>query len=78
MATERNSTLARARAAHPHRFNTEAPPKILDLPEAAWIKPPDEGHLTSGLTPAGLNHLDKFRLRTWATRSPHVPQRRES
>ncbi len=40
--TERAATLAQARAAHPHRFNTETPPKILDLPEAAWINPPLE------------------------------------
>jgi len=38
----RTTTLAEARAKHPTRFNTEHPPKILDLPEAAWINPPQE------------------------------------
>lgn len=36
----RASTLAAARAATPHRFSTSVDPKILDLPEAAWINPP--------------------------------------
>ena len=38
----RTTTLAEARAKHPTRFNNEHPPKILDLPEAAWINPPQE------------------------------------
>jgi len=37
---ERTNTLAEARATHPHRFTRSQPPKILDLPEAAWINPP--------------------------------------
>jgi putative transposase len=36
----RASTLAAARAATPNRFSTSTNPKILDLPEAAWINPP--------------------------------------
>jgi putative transposase len=50
----RSSTLAAARAATPNRFSTHADPKILDLPEAAWINPPipqpqdqDEGVVTT-------------------------------
>jgi len=38
--TKRAATLAQARATTPSRFNTETPPKILDLPETAWINPP--------------------------------------
>ncbi len=41
-ATARSQVLTRARAAHPERFSTEADPKILALPEAAWINPPPE------------------------------------
>jgi transposase InsO family protein len=33
-------TLAAARAATPHRFTSTTDPKILQLPEAAWINPP--------------------------------------
>ena len=36
----RVQTLAAARAATPHRFSSSIDPKILDLPEAAWINPP--------------------------------------
>jgi putative transposase len=36
----RESTLAQARADHPHRFSSNVDPKILDLPDAAWINPP--------------------------------------
>jgi putative transposase len=36
----RTSTLAAARATTPNRFSTRTDPKILDLPEAAWINPP--------------------------------------
>ncbi len=39
-AADRTNTLAEARATHPHRFTRSQPPKILDLPEAAWINPP--------------------------------------
>jgi len=40
-ATQRRvQTLAEARAATPHRFSSNADPKILELPEAAWINPP--------------------------------------
>ncbi len=39
-ATERAATLAQARADHLSRFSTHTPPKILDLPKAAWINPP--------------------------------------
>jgi len=36
----RVDTLAAARAATPHRFSSTNDPKILDLPDAAWINPP--------------------------------------
>ena len=39
-ATQRAATLTIARAATPERFNSTIPPKILQLPEAAWINPP--------------------------------------
>lgn len=38
----REVTLAAARATHPNRFSNSGNPKILDLPEAAWINPPFE------------------------------------
>jgi putative transposase len=39
--TERRAkTLASARAATPHRFSSDVDPKILGLPDAAWINPP--------------------------------------
>jgi putative transposase len=37
---QRQSTLAQARADHPHRFSSNVDPKILDLPDAAWTNPP--------------------------------------
>lgn len=36
----RIQTLAAARAATPHRFSSSLDPKILDLPDTAWINPP--------------------------------------
>jgi putative transposase len=40
-ATQRRvQTLAAARAATPQRFSSSADPKILELPDAAWINPP--------------------------------------
>ena len=41
-ADARAEVLAAARAAHPDRFATYHTPKILALPEAAWINKPDE------------------------------------
>jgi len=41
-ATNRAAALAAARAAHPERFTTTADPKILALPEAAWINQPEQ------------------------------------
>jgi len=38
----RAQTLAAARTATPHRFSSDVDPKILTLPEAAWINPPAE------------------------------------
>ena len=38
----RGQVLADARAAHPERFTTENDPKILTLPEAAWINQPPQ------------------------------------
>jgi putative transposase len=39
-ATERAATLTIARAANPERFTSSTPPKILHLPDSAWINPP--------------------------------------
>lgn len=39
-ATDRAATLAIARAANPERFTSSTPPKILHLPDSAWINPP--------------------------------------
>lgn len=36
----RNQTLAAAHAANPERFSTDREPKVLQLPEAAWINRP--------------------------------------
>lgn len=40
VASKRSQTLAAARAQHPHRFSTTSDPKILALPEQAWINDP--------------------------------------
>jgi transposase InsO family protein len=42
VAAARGATLAAARAAHPERFTSTTAPKILDLPQAAWINKPDD------------------------------------
>ena len=39
---ERAAVLAAARAKNPERFTTNQPPKILDLPQQAWINQPAE------------------------------------
>jgi putative transposase len=39
-ATDRAATLAIARGANPERFTSSTPPKILHLPDSAWINPP--------------------------------------
>lgn len=39
-ALERATTLAAARARNPERFNTSLDPKILTIPDAAWINQP--------------------------------------
>src|SRR5450631_1576910 len=39
-ATQRAASLTIPSAATPERFNSTIPPKILQLPEAAWINPP--------------------------------------
>ena len=39
-ATDRLATLTVARAANPERFSNSNPPKILELPDSAWINPP--------------------------------------
>ncbi|MEV4130531.1 IS3 family transposase [Nocardia sp. NPDC049707] len=39
-AADRQSVLAQARAQHPHRFATTTAPKILALPDTAWINQP--------------------------------------
>jgi len=45
-AADRRTVLSDARARHPHRFGTTHAPKILDLPEAAWINRPAEDNTT--------------------------------
>lgn len=40
VAAKRSQTLAAARALHPERFSTSRDPKILAMPEAAWINNP--------------------------------------
>ena len=40
IAADRRSTLAQARARHPERFTTSTNPKIINLPDAAWINQP--------------------------------------
>lgn len=37
---DRAATLAIARATNPARFTSSTPPKILHLPDSAWINPP--------------------------------------
>lgn len=39
---ERDATLAEARRRHPERFATNHSPKIISLPDAAWINQPPE------------------------------------
>lgn len=41
VAEDRSAALAAARLAHPERFATSNDPKILELPESAWINQPD-------------------------------------
>ncbi len=41
VAEERSAALAAARLAHPERFATNTDPKILELPQSAWINQPD-------------------------------------
>ena len=41
-AAQRAATLAAARAAHPERFTGTTDPKILDLPQTAWINKPED------------------------------------
>jgi hypothetical protein len=67
-AADRRVVLTDARARHPHRFGTTHAPKILDLPDTAWINRPaqdtiGEADTTAALTPDGLIHLEKFRTR---------------
>lgn len=40
VSVERQSTLAQARARHPERFTSSHNPKIINLPDAAWINQP--------------------------------------
>src|SRR5690625_8046698 len=49
IADQRSQTLAAARASHPHRLTPTTDPKILALPEAAWINQPTQ---TTGQTAA--------------------------
>jgi transposase InsO family protein len=51
-AAERCSVLADARARHPHRFGTTTAPKILDLPDTAWINRPTQNSTQETATTA--------------------------
>lgn len=51
-AADRCAVLIDARARHPHRFSTTGTPKILDLPEAAWINQPTQNTPEEATTPA--------------------------
>ena len=42
VSADRRSTLARARAHHPERFSSSLDPKIINLPDVAWINQPHE------------------------------------
>ena len=42
IAAKRSQTLEAARARHPERFSTSQDPKILAMPEAAWINNPKD------------------------------------
>jgi hypothetical protein len=42
VADQRSATLAAARLANPERFSTSRDPKILELPDNAWINQPAE------------------------------------
>ncbi len=59
---EREATLAAARERHPERFGSGSSPKIINLPEAAWINQPPQQAAASVSTPDGPNHLDKLRV----------------
>jgi len=51
-ASERVKTLTTARAAHPERFASTRTPKILQLPDAAWINQPSQPTDQTPDTPA--------------------------
>jgi len=51
-AKKRIQTLNTARAAHPERFAKTTTPKILQLPEAAWINQPSQPTDQTPDTPA--------------------------
>lgn len=51
-AKARTEVLAAARAANPERFATDRDPKILTLPDAAWINPPDHHNDQTAYEPA--------------------------
>ena len=42
VAAKRSQALAAARARHPERFSTSNDPRLLALPEAAWINNPQD------------------------------------
>ena len=42
VSAERSATLAEARRTHPERFSGHTDPKILDMPDAAWINKPEQ------------------------------------
>jgi transposase InsO family protein len=51
-AADRRTVLTDARARHPHRFGTTHAPKILDLPDTAWINRPAQNTQETATTAA--------------------------
>jgi putative transposase len=51
-AADRRAVLTDARARHPHRFGTTHAPKILDLPDTAWINRPAQDTTEEAVTTA--------------------------
>jgi transposase InsO family protein len=74
----RVQTLAAARAATPHRFASSIDPKILDLPETAWINPPvqteDQRQRQAASTSVGKGMHQRFAGPRRAGRKPALIQ----
>jgi putative transposase len=62
-ADHRRTVLTQARAQHPHRFGTAGTPKILDLPDTAWINRPAQNTTQETATTAAEHPLDSSTLK---------------